>query len=62
MMGPDSFQVADAGALVFRVGGVLLGVSEHFGEGHFQMLLNCGQVEVPVQRQHLALNTHCHHA
>lgn len=52
MVWPDSFQVADAGALVFRVGGILFGVSEHFGEGHFHMLLHCGQVEVPVQRQH----------
>lgn len=49
MVRADSFQVADAGALVFWVGRVLLGVPEHFREGHFHMLLHCGQVEIPVK-------------
>lgn len=53
MVGPNSFQVSDAGALVFWVGGVLLGVSKHFGEGHFHMLLYCSQVEIPVKRKYL---------
>lgn len=55
MMGPNSFQVSDAGALVFRVGGVLLGVSKHFGEGHFHMLLYCSQVEIPVWKKRYSL-------
>lgn len=46
MVGPNSFQVSDTGVLVFRVGGVLLGMSKHFGEGHFHMLLYCSQVEI----------------
>lgn len=46
-MGAHALKVADAGALVFRIRRVLLGVSEHFGEGHFHMLLHRGQVEVP---------------
>lgn len=49
MVRADSFQVADAGALVFWVGWVLLGVPEHFREGHFHMLLHCGQVEIPAK-------------
>lgn len=40
-------QVANAGALVFRVGWVLLSVSEHFGEGYLHVLIHCLQLEIP---------------
>lgn len=43
-----ALQIADTGALVLGVGRVLLGVSQHLGEGHLQVLLYCRQMEIPI--------------
>ena len=46
-MWPLTLQEADTCGLVLGIGGVLLGVSQHLGEGNPHVLLGGRQMEVP---------------